>query len=568
MKKNYLGIGLVAFAFICASILISCKEDELDLPEEAEAPTLNEFSPLVGRIGEKISIKGSGFGTSSDAVAVYFNDVRTTSDSVNNNEVIVYAPSGATTGLITVSYYGTKVTFDEEFTYLPSPKAVSVSPEAGESGETVTIEGENFSTVLSDVKVYFTGADGDIEAVVVSATETTIVAEIPKGGVTGFIKVQIGPESVEGPTFTFPFVGIDEEFDVDAGGWEATASGTSSSIAEGMLTVDFGGGNEGELTYNESVLIDPITFPILAIKSTRLADFDFSLNTDLGVFGGEANKFNGILYGDVYYWDLTSDSFVDGGTETTIDDKTIFTMLQFAVSKTSLEPDFDIEFIRSFENVEKLEEYVQLDVGHYVFEFDKDTEVELEMDMAAFARDDDRPVNIQEDSKLKVTFHPDQFLEGNVRRADLNYCIVNTHPRGNSGGPWATDPSVENWRDSWIFHKDYPILAMKFTKPEVLNGARDWRFNDTTPIEITDGSGDNFQPYSDAVDVYYWDLLDPNSPGGQYVDESLLTAEGTADWGLWSIKMTGITSNELGYEVDWIRTFKTTQELDEFLQYR
>jgi len=71
----------------------------------------------------------------------------------------------------------------------------SVSPEKALVGASVTITGKGFSTTPSENLVKFV----NIDAEVVSATETEIVTKVPAGAPTGAISVQVGGKTAHSP---------------------------------------------------------------------------------------------------------------------------------------------------------------------------------------------------------------------------------------------------------------------------------------------------------------------------------------------------------------------------------
>jgi sugar lactone lactonase YvrE len=84
----------------------------------------------------------------------------------------------------------------------PSPVISSITPDNGVWSTIVTINGNNFSTNLSDNTVQFNGKD----AQVISATGTVITAEVPKGAGTGPVSLKVGGKTVTGPVFNYTYI--------------------------------------------------------------------------------------------------------------------------------------------------------------------------------------------------------------------------------------------------------------------------------------------------------------------------------------------------------------------------
>lgn len=160
--------------------------------------------------------------------------------------------------------------------------------------------------------------------------------------------------------------------------------------------------------------------------------------------------------------------------------------------------------------------------GKYIFEFDDPN------DLQWFAAQNS--TFTVTDGKLVVTFDPVQFTGTNKRRSDLQY-IINGALNGVV-------------KDPWIYTSDYPILAIKYTKPATGNLKPD----------MTGGDLGNNTYQTDFVssNVYYYDLSTHFSSSPM----SLSTFQ---------FKIADITSAETGYEVDWIGTFADVNELADYI---
>ncbi len=75
----------------------------------------------------------------------------------------------------------------------------SISPESGKKGISVTINGTNFGSDASKVKVFF----NNTEATVQSVTNTQIKTIAPESASTGSVKVTVNGTTVTGPQFTY-----------------------------------------------------------------------------------------------------------------------------------------------------------------------------------------------------------------------------------------------------------------------------------------------------------------------------------------------------------------------------
>jgi IPT/TIG domain len=146
------------------------------------APMISSFSPTSGPVGTSVTITGTGF---TGATAVAFNGVNTSSYSVNSDtQIAATVPSGATTGPITVTTPGGQASSaPATFTVTaPAPTISSFSPTRGRVGQSVTINGTNFTGATS---VAFNGTAASFTVV----SSTQIRATVPAAATTGPISV-------------------------------------------------------------------------------------------------------------------------------------------------------------------------------------------------------------------------------------------------------------------------------------------------------------------------------------------------------------------------------------------
>ena len=138
----------------------------------APSPTITSFLPTVGVSGTVITIKGMGFLAAN---AVKFGTVPATSFTVLSDTLITAVVNTGSSGNVSVSsVYGTAT--KGGFTFNP-PVITSFSPAAGPIGTTVTISGNNFSSVAANNIVFF----GAVKATVISSSSTSIKVTVPAG---------------------------------------------------------------------------------------------------------------------------------------------------------------------------------------------------------------------------------------------------------------------------------------------------------------------------------------------------------------------------------------------------
>lgn len=532
MKTNNYILNLIAF-FLGMTIFTACSDMERDFdPKLYTYPKISveDFSPKEGKSGQEVVITGQNFGDYAEAAAVYFNGVPSEDIvSIENSKIVTKVPNGATSGIITVKVWTHIDSTNASFTVLPSGKITGMSPTEGEPGDQVTILGENFGTNADDVAVMFRGGKS---AEIISVEDTKIVVVVPEGGSTGAITLQLGPQTLTGPVFSYPLVGLNFHFDTDGDseGWVPQQNATYE-VSGGNLNVtfdpgQFGGSNKrrADLQLQSGTKIHAGNFPIVAIKFDKPKSGNLTLDTDFGSFGNGANKWTGILIGDVYYFDLSEKPFVKGGVETFLptNSETELSTFQFKIADiTSDETGYSVDWIRSFEDMEALKEAVALPKGKLIYEFDN------EGDNEGWVPNQGAGWQV-ENGELKVTFAQ---TSGN-KRADLALQGGVTMHTGN-----------------------YPILAMKFTKPA---GAR--VTFDTNRGEVGNGFNRYYTDFEDQ-EVYYWNFSEQEIKGaGPFVNEEL-------EFTTFQFKIADIPESDpaLGYEVDWIRSFESVDALADFI---
>ncbi|UXP32621.1 DUF4979 domain-containing protein [Reichenbachiella agarivorans] len=553
--KNKAFFGIVIGVIV--AVYSACQFEE-ELPKITEYPdiTVSDYSPKSGKPNELVVITGTNFGDYPQAVTVSFGGVASqVIDTVYNEEIRVRVPYGAVTGEVTVKVWTNEAGFDEDFVVLAGAKITSIDPAAGSAGEIITITGENFGTEMSDVEVRFasTSDAGYSVAELISVADTEIQAVIPVG-VTGAITLVVQPETITGPQFVYPFVGIDETFDNGDGGWEPQQGGTSS-VADGMLSVEFVGGKQSDLKFNQSILIDGGSFPYVAMKMTRLGDFDLSLETDLGVFGGDVNQYGGILSGDVYYWDLRSAPFIDDSdVETTIpvDEKTLVSDFRFNITARSSETGYSVDFIRSFETLDNLKAYIaeNTPVGKYYFEFDEEVlTATTDADKIRCEFTDHKMAYHQTGSKMVLTF----------AEARMDFFRMYKNGKPATSGKLEGDPQ---YVPNWVYSKEYPIYAMKVDLPDGVVPFTKW--TKLVPEPSFPGfAANNFAGTALDGGVFYWD-------GRDFIENnaSFDVASGLTYWDSFGFGASNVTASLIGtdWSCDWFMTFKSLEELQAYME--
>lgn len=89
---------------------------EVSFTLTSNAPTITNFTPASGAVGESVAITGTNFGSSQGTSIVKFNNVAATCGSWSATSLTCAVPAGATTGTITVTTSEGAVTSSSNFT--------------------------------------------------------------------------------------------------------------------------------------------------------------------------------------------------------------------------------------------------------------------------------------------------------------------------------------------------------------------------------------------------------------------------------------------------------------------
>ena len=115
-------------------------------------------------------------------------------------------PETAVTGNLSLQIYNKKVENIGHYTVLPTPRVITVTSDSedgegvADTGDKVTITGENFGTDPSDISVSFNGTPAEFELV----DESTIVATTPADYKTGNVTVTIHGYTMTGSAMFNP----------------------------------------------------------------------------------------------------------------------------------------------------------------------------------------------------------------------------------------------------------------------------------------------------------------------------------------------------------------------------
>jgi len=145
---------------LCLGFLVSCREDP---------PQINSIEPTIGRLGDILTIRGTGFGTERHQSFITIAGTPPTSSaylSWSNEEISVQVPEFGEAGLVYVHRGGQRSNpaLFANMTSMPvlartnianGPRITSIEPASGPIGSLITIHGGNFGSSRNDSGVFF-----------------------------------------------------------------------------------------------------------------------------------------------------------------------------------------------------------------------------------------------------------------------------------------------------------------------------------------------------------------------------------------------------------------------------
>ena len=225
--------------------------------EPNPGPEISSVQPQEGTVSMDVTIKGSGFSETSSDNVITFDGTQAPVDSAATDLLVTEVPEGASSGPIEVSVDGESVTGPSFTVQSTELQISSVSPEEGQVGTAITINGQNFGASDSTNTVLF----NSIKAPVKSASESKIETKVPKGAKNGPVKVVVKQDTAVGPDFTIkakaPSI---SSVDPDSGtvGTEIIISGMNFSTTKSENSITFNGTQATVKSASEDELITDV----------------------------------------------------------------------------------------------------------------------------------------------------------------------------------------------------------------------------------------------------------------------------------------------------------------------
>ncbi|WP_212003629.1 IPT/TIG domain-containing protein [Chitinophaga sp. HK235] len=159
-----------------------------------QALSIHRISPANGPEGTNVYISGAGFTGTDGPASVTINGHPAIVSNSNDTLLVAIIPANAGGGPIEISVNGEHAK-GPVFNF----QAISaIKPVRGGAGTKVTITGTGFSTDVTGNLVAFNGQ----QAMVESATATTMVVTVPDNVKTGPVSLTVNGQKTAGPVFT------------------------------------------------------------------------------------------------------------------------------------------------------------------------------------------------------------------------------------------------------------------------------------------------------------------------------------------------------------------------------
>jgi YD repeat-containing protein len=169
--------------------------------QSLQITSVSPTTPVVS--GDTITINGQGFSNTLSNNVVRFTGangaiISATPTTASLTQLTVDVPAGVVSGQISVSVPPQTAT--GPVLQIVPLQITSQSPTTPVSaGDTITINGQGFSKILSNNIVNFTGANGTIVAATSTSTSSTqITVRVPLGTVSGPISISVPPQVANG----------------------------------------------------------------------------------------------------------------------------------------------------------------------------------------------------------------------------------------------------------------------------------------------------------------------------------------------------------------------------------
>lgn len=137
----------IIFTLIATMLMLACSEDLKFDEKESLPPTISDFNPKEGMVGDQITVYGENL---SDVQVVLIGDTKATLKyHVSEKELVVEISSENVTGVVTVETKHGKFTTENSFTVKTKVPSMNVAdlPTKAKIGDQIMVEGTNLKAV-------------------------------------------------------------------------------------------------------------------------------------------------------------------------------------------------------------------------------------------------------------------------------------------------------------------------------------------------------------------------------------------------------------------------------------
>jgi YD repeat-containing protein len=222
-----------------------------------QAPSVTSVTPNRGPKSTVVHIVGTNFGATQGGSSVKFNGVTATQiNSWGSTAIDALVPATASTGPATVTVGGA-ASNGVTFTVTPSPSITSLTPNAANVGQSVTIAGQYFLANQSDgaSTVKFNGTAASVS----TWSDTSISTTVPAGATTGNVVVTVSGNASNGSAFTVYVPTITSLSPSAAAiGQTVTVNGSHFLATQGASTVKFNGTAAMPTGWSDTAITVPV----------------------------------------------------------------------------------------------------------------------------------------------------------------------------------------------------------------------------------------------------------------------------------------------------------------------
>ena len=196
-------------------------------------PRISSLTPDRGYVGTVVRIEGSGFGDAQGSSEVTFDGQVAAVSSWTDTRINARAPPGAETGPVVVTTAGGA---SNAANFIVWPRIITVTPNFGQVGDEVRINGTGFGTQNGASRVTLNAS----VATIVSWAPTQIRFSVPGGAGVGSVTLRVRTSSAVSNPYAFRVLG-DQLIDTDYT-TTVVGPGTAREVTPGAPTRQFPGG--------------------------------------------------------------------------------------------------------------------------------------------------------------------------------------------------------------------------------------------------------------------------------------------------------------------------------------